>query len=247
MQTVQDPCHAPISQFLPEYGELTNIHGSMVEVEFSENRRRFDLTTKSVIGTPITTLCTISKVRRSATNGEWVADVTGTTAEGKIQVPTREMCMKTILAARGNPTGRSWAFLGFKVPSGGEQIINHQLSSLLASRPQLTGTEYSSCQLAAPTRKSWICVGSRFYRPISNDGTAPDHDAWLSRPAPPPIRKRGISKISTPVIPLDLRTPAPVLTTDSGSKTPGQATFAPEKFLGLFFTLEFNIMVLSPK
>ena len=135
--------------------------------------------------------------------------------------------MKTILAARGNPTGRSWAFLGFKVPSGGEQIINHQLSSLLASRPQLTGTEYSSCQLAAPTRKSWICVGSRFYRPISNDGTAPDHDAWLSRPAPPPIRKRGISKISTPVIPLDLRTPAPVLTTDSGSKTPGQATFAP--------------------
>jgi len=62
MQTVQDPCHDPISHFLPEYGELTKLHGSVVEVEFSENRRRFDLTMKSVIGTPITTLCTITNV-----------------------------------------------------------------------------------------------------------------------------------------------------------------------------------------
>ena len=84
MQTVQDPGHVPISHFLPEYGELTKIHGSIVEVEFSENRRRFDLTMKSVTGTPIMTLCTITNVRRSAINGRWVADVTGTTAEGKL-------------------------------------------------------------------------------------------------------------------------------------------------------------------
>ena len=85
--------------------------------------------------------------------------------------------MKTILAARGKPTGRSWAFLGFKVPSGGEQTIHHQLSSLIASRPQLTGTEYSSCQLAAPKHESWIRVGARCYRPISDD---------LSEPPPAP-------------------------------------------------------------
>ena len=163
-----------------------------------------------------------------------------------------------IAAAREKPTSRSWAFLGFKVPLSGEQIVNDQLSSLIASRPQLTSTEYSSCQLAAPTHESWIGVGSRYYRPISDDlmpslpppsprplsqpscwsgeiipphlrslihkGTTPDHDAWLSRPAPPPIRKRGISQISAPVIPLDFRTPVPVLT----------ASVHPHHSLGIF-------------
>ena len=148
MQTVQAPHHDPARHFSPEYGELTKLHGPIAEVGFSENRRRFHLTMKSVIGTPITTVCTITNVRRSASNGGWAADVTGTAKEGKLQIPTQEMCIKTILAARGNPTGRSWAFLRFKVPSGGEQIVHHQLSSFLASRPQLTSTKYTSCQLA---------------------------------------------------------------------------------------------------
>ena len=62
MQTAQTPHHDPARHFSPEYGELTKLHGSIVEVEFSENQHQFDLTMKSVIGTPITTLCTISKV-----------------------------------------------------------------------------------------------------------------------------------------------------------------------------------------
>ena len=107
MQTVQAPHHDPARHFSPEYGELTKLHGPVVEVEFSvkPSSVRIDLTMKSVIGTPTTTLCTITNVRRSASNGGWAADVTGTTPEGKLQIPTREMCMKTILAARGKPTG----------------------------------------------------------------------------------------------------------------------------------------------
>ena len=105
MQTAQAPHHDPARHFSPEYGELTKLHGSVVEVEFSENQRQFDLTMKSVIGTPITILCTITNIRRSAINGGWAADVTGTTLEGKLQIPTQEMCIKTILVARGNPTG----------------------------------------------------------------------------------------------------------------------------------------------
>ena len=139
------------------------------------------------------------------------------------------MGIKTILAARGKPTGQSWAFLGFKDPSGGEQIIHPPLSSLIASQPRLTGAEYSSCKLAAPKHECWIRVGARCYRPISDDlseppaalhprtlctspcwtgdimeagmfspadkGTPPDHDTWLSRPPPQPMRKRSIAQI----------------------------------------------------
>ena len=119
MQTVQAPNHDPTVQFLPEYGELVRIDGHMVEIEFRQNQRRFVLTMKSVLLMPNMSLCTITNVRRSALQGRVVTDVTRSITEAKNGVPAQEMEMRAILAARGTPTGRSWAFLGFHTPSSG--------------------------------------------------------------------------------------------------------------------------------
>ena len=81
----------------------------------------------------------------------------------------------------------------------------------------------SPCPLSQPSCWSGEIIPPHL-RSLIHKGTAPDHDAWLSRPAPLPISKRGISKISAPVIPLDLRTPAPVLT----------ASVNPQHSLGIF-------------
>jgi hypothetical protein len=117
---------------------------------------------------PSTILCTITNVRRSALHGGAVADVTGSTTETKLRFPTQKMHLNTILAARGTLTGRSWAFLGFRVPSCGEQILNDQLCTLLACQQQLTSKEYSSCQHEVPTRESWMRFGYRYYRLTCN-------------------------------------------------------------------------------
>jgi hypothetical protein len=59
MYTVQAPNHDRTVQFLREYGELMRVDGHMMEIEFRQNRRWFDLTIKSVVPMPNMTLCTI--------------------------------------------------------------------------------------------------------------------------------------------------------------------------------------------
>ena len=46
---------------------------------------------------------------------------------------------------------------------------------------------------------------------LADKGTPPDHDTWLSRTPPPPMRKRSIAQISDPVITPHLQNPTAAL------------------------------------
>jgi len=134
MRTMPPLNHDPTTPFCPEFGKIYSLEGHVAEIEFENSRRRFDLTTQSVSTLPSMILCKITGVRRSSLHRQVVADVTGGTITSKKIVPTHEMKISAILTARPTITGRSWSFLGFQKPEGGQEIFDPQLGQLVASR-----------------------------------------------------------------------------------------------------------------
>jgi len=171
MRTMPPLNHDPTTPFCPEFGKIYSLEGHVAEIEFENSRRRFDLTTQSVSTLPSMILCKITGVRRSSLHGQVVADVTGGTTASKKIVPTHEMKISAILTARPTITGRSWSFLGFQKPEGGQENFDPQLGQLVASMLPITLDEYSRHFSAPPAHNSWIRHKNRYFRPVAESAT----------------------------------------------------------------------------
>ena len=113
-------------------------------------------------------LCKITGVQRSSLHGPVIADVTGGTTATKKIMKTHEMKISEIRAARPTITERSWSFLGFHEPAGGQENFAPQLGQLVVSMLPLTLDEYSRYLSASPTHHSWIRHENRYHQPVAN-------------------------------------------------------------------------------
>ena len=185
MRTMPPLNHDPTTPFCPEFGKIYSLERHVAEIEFENSRRRFDLTTQSVSTLPSMILCKITGVRRSSLHGQVVADVTGGTATSKKIVPTHEMKISAILTARPTITGRSWSFLGFQKPEGGQEIFDPQLGQLVTLMLSLTLDECSRHSSLTPAHNSWIRHTAQYYRPVADTVLQPSLLSGSSPPSPP--------------------------------------------------------------